>query len=163
MFGLTTLGAIHTAISLVALAAGIVSIVRFGEIAAGRTVGRVYVWATVLTCLTGFGIFQRGGFGAPHMLGIAALADSGRLFGGWSRYVATVAFSTTLFFHMIPGLTETFTRLPAGAPLFTSPEDPALQRTVGVFFVLLVIGCILQVRRLRARGTASLPGAGLIG
>lgn len=171
MFGLTTLGAIHTAISLVALAAGIVSIVRFGEIAAGRTVGRVYVWATVLTCLTGFGIFQRGGFGAPHMLGIvtlvvlgiAALADSGRLFGGWSPYVATVAFSTTLFFHMIPGLTETFTRLPAGAPLFTSPEDPALQRTVGVFFVLLVIGCILQVRRLRARGTASLPGAGLIG
>ena len=171
MFGLTTLGAIHTAISLVALAAGIVSIVRFGEIAAGRTVGRVYVWATVLTCLTGFGIFQRGGFGAPHMLGIvtlvvlgiAALADSGRLFGGWSRYVATVAFSTTLFFHMIPGLTETFTRLPAGAPLFTSPEDPALQRTMGVFFVLLVIGCILQVRRLRARGTASLPGAGLIG
>ena len=171
MFGLTTLGAVHTAISLVALAAGIISIVRFGEIAAGRTVGRVYVWATVLTCLTGFGIFQRGGFGAPHMLGIvtlvvlgiAALADSGRLFGGWSRYVATVAFSTTLFFHMIPGLTETFTRLPAGAPLFTSPEDPALQRTVGVFFVLLVIGCILQVRRLRARGTASLPGAGLIG
>ena len=171
MFGLTTLGAVHTAISLVALAAGIVSIVRFGEIAAGRTVGRVYVWATVLTCLTGFGIFQRGGFGAPHVLGIvtlvvlgiAALADSGRLFGGWSRYVATVAFSTTLFFHMIPGLTETFTRLPAGAPLFTSPEDPALQRTVGVFFVLLVIGCILQVRRLRARGTAPLPGAGLIG
>lgn len=171
MFGLTTLGAVHTAISLVALAAGIVSIVRFGEIAAGRTVGRVYVWATVLTCLTGFGIFQRGGFGAPHVLGIvtlvvlgiAALADSGRLFGGGSRYVATVAFSTTLFFHMIPGLTETFTRLPAGAPLFTSPEDPALQRTVGVFFVLLVIGCILQVRRLRARGTASLPGAGFIG
>ncbi|MGJ7519535.1 hypothetical protein ACSFA0_03425 [Variovorax sp. LT1P1] len=130
MFGLTTLGAVHTAISLVALAAGIVSIVRFGEIAAGRTVGRVYVWATVLTCLTGFGIFQRGGFGAPHVLGIvtlavlgiAALAGSGRLFGGASRYVATIAYSTTLFFHMIPGLTETFTRLPAGAPLFTSPE-----------------------------------------
>lgn len=171
MLGLTTLGAIHTAISLVALAAGIVSIVRFGEIAAGRTVGRVYVWATVLTCLTGLGIFQRGGFGAPHVLGIvtlavlglAALAGSGRLFGSWSRYVATLAYSTTLFFHMIPGLTETFTRLPSGAPLFISPEDPALQRTVGVFFVLLVIGCVLQVRRLRARGTAGLPGAGLIG
>lgn len=171
MLGLTTLGAIHTAISLVALAAGIVSIVRFGEIAAGRTVGRVYVWATVLTCLTGFGIFQRGGFGAPHVLGIvtlavlglAALAGSGRLFGGASRYVATLAYSTTLFFHMIPGLTETFTRLPSGAPLFSSPEDPALQRTVGVFFVLLVIGCILQVRHLRARGTTGLPGAALIG
>jgi len=171
MFGLTTLGAIHTAISLVALAAGFVSILRFGEIAAGRTVGRVYVWATVLTCLTGFGIFQRGGFGAPHVLGIltlvvlgiAALAGGGRLFGAASRYVATIAYSTTLFFHMIPGLTETFTRFPLGAPLFASPEDPALQKAVGVCFVLLVIGCILQVRRLRARGTTSLPGAGLIG
>lgn len=171
MFGLTTLGAVHTAISLVALAAGLVSIVRFGEIAAGHTVGRVYVWATVLTCLTGFGIFQRGGFGAPHVLGIvtlavlgiAALAGSGRLFGGLSRYVATVAYSTTLFFHMIPGLTETFTRLPLGAPFFSSPEDPALQQAVGVCFVLLAIGCVLQVRRLRARGTTSPSGAGVIG
>ncbi len=171
MFGLTSLGVIHTAISLVALAAGIACIVRFGEIAAARTLGRVYVWATVLTCVTGFGIFQRGGFGAPHalgiltlaVLGIAALAGRARLFGAASRYVETIAYSTTLFFHMIPGLTETFTRLPLGAPLFANPEDPALQKTVGVFFVLLVAGCILQVRRLHARGTASLPGAGLIG
>lgn len=171
MFGLTTLGAVHTAISLVALAAGFVSIVRFGEIAAGHTVGRVYVWATVLTCLTGFGIFQRGGFGAPHVLGIvtlvvlgiAALAGSRRLFGGLSRYVATVAYSTTLFFHMIPGLTETFTRLPQGAPLFANPDDPALQKAVGVCFLLLVVGCVLQVRRLRVRDAATPPIGGLPG
>ena len=171
MFGLTPLGAVHTAISLVALAAGIASVLRFGEIAAGRTVGRVYVWATVLTCLTGFGIFQRGGFGAPHVLGIvtlvvlgvAAWAGRGRPFGAASRYVETVAYSATLFFHMIPGLTETFTRVPLGAPLFSSPEDPALQKTVGAFFALLVIGCILQVRRLRARSGTTMPGAGFIG
>ncbi|MGJ7493095.1 hypothetical protein [Variovorax sp. ZT4R33] len=171
MFGLTSLGVIHTAISLVALAAGIASIVRFGEIAADRPVGRWYVWATVLTCLTGFGIFQRGGFGAPHVLGIvtlvvlgiAALAGRGRVFGGASPYVATLAYSTTLFFHMIPGLTETFTRVPIGAPLFSSPEDPALQQTVGVFFLLLMVGGFLQVRRLRARSAAPLPGAGLLG
>jgi len=30
-----------------------------------------------------------------------------------------------------------------------------------VCFVLLVVGCILQVRRLRARGTTPLPGAAL--
>jgi hypothetical protein len=51
---------------------------------------------------------------------------------------------------MIPGLTETFTRLPSGSPFFSNPEDPALQKAVGVCFVLLVIGCVLQVRRLRA-------------
>ena len=68
MFGLTPLGLAHTAISLVALAAGIAALVRFGEIPARHTLGRTYIWATVLTCLTGFGIFRHGGFGAPHRL-----------------------------------------------------------------------------------------------
>ena len=112
----------------------------------------------MLTCLTGFGIFQHGGFGAPHALGVltllvlalAAVAGRTQLFGAASRYVETIAYSTTLFFHAIPGLTETFTRLPVGTPLFSGPEDPALQKAVGACFALLVVGCVLQVRRLRA-------------
>lgn len=166
MFGLTPLGLAHTAISLVALAAGIAALVRFGEIPARHTLGRTYIWATVLTCLTGFGIFRHGGFGAPHalgvltlvVLGLAALAGARPVFGRASRYVETIAYSVTLFFHMIPGLTETFTRLPVGAPLFNGPDDPALQKLVGMFFLLLLVGCALQVRRLRA-GRASWPPA----
>lgn len=158
MFGLTTLGAVHTAISLVALAAGFLALVRYQEISMRSGSGKLYVWATVLTCLTGFGIFQRGGFGAPHVLGIltlavlavAGLAERGIGFGRIARYVATVAYSATFFFHMIPGLTETFTRVPVGAPLFSGPEDPALQKVVGVFFALFVAGAVLQVRRLRS-------------
>lgn len=158
MFGLTPLGTVHTAISLVALAAGVIALFRYREIPPSAALGQTYIWATVLTCLTGFGIFQHGGFGAPHALGIitlivlaiAAVAGRTQVFGRASRYVETLAYSTTLFFHMIPGLTETFTRLPTGAPLFSSPEDPALQKAVGVCFLLLVIGCVLQVWRLRA-------------
>ena len=165
MFGLTPLGIVHTAISLVALAAGLACLLRFGEIAARHPLGRTYVWATVLTCLTGFGIFRHGGFGAPHALGIltlvvlavAALAGSGK-FGRASRPIEIVAYSTTLFFHMIPGLTETFTRLPQGAPWFSGPDDPSLQKAVGVCFGLLVIGCVLQLRGLAKRATpAALP------
>lgn len=163
MFGLTPLGVVHTAISLVALAAGIAALVRDRAILPRSGLGRTYVWATVLTCLTGFPIFQHGGFGPPHALGIitllvlglAALADRELLFGRLSRYVSTVAYSATFFFHLIPGATETFTRLPAGAPLFSGPDDPALQKVVGVFFVLFVIGATLQVRRLRAGGAPS--------
>ena len=44
MLGLTSLGAVHTAISLVAVAAGIVSFVRFKEIAAGTALGKIYIW-----------------------------------------------------------------------------------------------------------------------
>src|SRR5688500_14505666 len=107
MLGLTPLGAIHTAISLVALASGVLALVRHLEISPATRLGRVYVWTTVLTCLTGFGIFQHGGFGQAHALGVVTLAVLGlaglaarrRIFGNASPYVATVGYSATLFFH----------------------------------------------------------------
>jgi uncharacterized membrane protein len=162
MFGLTPLGTVHTAISLVALVAGAMALVRDKEIAPQTTLGKVYLWTTVLTCLTGFGIFQRGGFGAPHalgvltllVLGLATLAERTTWFGRAAKYIVTVSYSVSFFFHLIPGATETFTRVPVGAPLFSGPEDPALQKVVGVLFLLLVVGAGLQVRRLYA-GQAS--------
>ncbi|MEF7613173.1 hypothetical protein V4F39_04555 [Aquincola sp. MAHUQ-54] len=168
MAGLTSLGLVHTLLAVVALAAGLAAFFRDGAIVPGTPLGQVYVWTTVLTCLTGFGIFQRGGFNEAHMLGVltlavlalAALAHRGRLFGRAAPYVGTVGMSLTFFFHMIPGLTETFTRVPSGAPLFTGPDDPALQKTVGAFFVLFLVGATLQVRRLRARTAGSRPGPG---
>jgi uncharacterized membrane protein len=64
---------VHTVISLVAVAAGVVALVRYGEINSRITSGRIYLIMTVLTCLTGFFIFQHGGFGKPHALGILTL------------------------------------------------------------------------------------------
>ena len=158
MLGLTNLGAIHTLISLVALGAGLAAIARDKAILPDSGLGRVYIWTTVLTCLTGFGIFQHGGFGKPHALGVitllvlacAAVAQRTSLFGRVTAYVITVGYTLTLFFHFVPGITETFTRLPAGAPLFSSPEDPALQKVVGTIFLVFLVGAVLQVRRLRA-------------
>lgn len=160
MLGLTTLGFVHTLISLVAVAAGLWALAREGLIRPGTTPGRVYLWATVLTCLTGFGIFQHGGFGKPHMLGIvtlvvlavATLADRGSVFGRWGPAVAALSYSFSLFLHTIPAVTETFTRLPVGAPLFPSPEDPALQPVIGSLFLVFVVGALLQLRLLRRQG-----------
>jgi hypothetical protein len=61
-----------------------------------------------------------------------------------------VSYSATFFFHMIPGFTETTTRLPVGAPLFNSPEAPGLQWVGGVLFLLFVAGAALQVWRMRS-------------
>jgi len=65
-----------------------------------------------------------------------------------------------LFFHFIPGLTETFTRVPVGGPLFDSPDDPQLAASVGaIALVFLVIG-VVQWRQLRRlAGSASAPMA----
>ena len=170
MLGLTTLGLFHTAIGLVAVLSGIIAFVRDREISPHNGVGQIYIWATVVTCVTAFGIFQHGGFGKPHMLAVltllvlalAALAGRMKVMGRASKYVETIAYSATFLFHMIPALTETFTRLPAGAPLFANADDPGLQKVTGVFLLLFVIGATLQVRRIRATRRALVaPAAAL--
>ena len=157
--GLTSLGTFHTAISLVALAAGIISFIRYKDISLRNLVGQIYVVSTVVVCLTGFGIFQHGGFGKPHMLGIATLvvlaiafvAGYTRLYGRASRYIETVGYSLTFLFHMIPTITEGSTRLPPGAPLLPNADAPELQVATAAMFVVFLIGATLQVRRLRRR------------
>ncbi|MEP7044500.1 MAG: hypothetical protein ABI843_15650 [Dokdonella sp.] len=158
MFGLTQLGVLHTAISLIAVGAGIVALLREGLITSRDTVGMIYVIATVLTCLTGFGIFQHGGFGKAHLLGVvtlivlgvAAVAEYTRAFGRLGMQVATVSYSATFLFHWIPAITEASTRLPPGEPLLPSADAPELQIASGVLVVVFLLGALLQLRRLRA-------------
>jgi hypothetical protein len=162
MFGLTSLGIVHTAISLVAVAAGITALVRYRRIAWATLAGKLYVVTTAVTCLTGFGIFQHGGFGKPHALGIITLvvlavalgAELRHWFGKLAPYVATVAYSLTFFFHWIPGITETSTRLPVGKPLLASPEAPELQVVAGALFVVFLVGAALQVWQIKGHAPA---------
>lgn len=157
MLGLTSLGLIHTAISLVALFTGIYALIRDREITSGNALGKVYIWATILTCITGFGIFQHGGFGKPHALGaltllvlaVALIPGGVMRFGERWQYVVTSFYTLTLFFHFVPGITETFTRLPAGAPLFSNPEDPRLEKVIGSVLLIFLVIIGLQIRRLR--------------
>lgn len=162
MPGLTTLGIVHTAISLVALAAGIIALVRDKEISPRSFVGKLYIWTTILVCVTGFPIMQHGGFGKPHALGVitlivlvvAGLAGKAR-FGRVSRHVEAVAYSATFFFHWIPTLVETTTRLPLGKPLIADRDGPELQAATGVLFLLFLIGATFQVLRIRSQPTRS--------
>ena len=166
MFGLTPLGTLHTAISLVALGAGFIALASQQEISTRSRAGRAFAIATVLVCLTGFGIFERGGFGKPHILGIVTLlvlavafaAERLDVFGRASRYVGTVGYSLAFFLHFIPGTVETLLRLPVDAPFLSNPDDPKAQPVIGVFFVLFLIGAALQVLRLHRA-----PAAGLVG
>ena len=156
MFGLTQLGVVHTLISLVALAAGIVALVRDHEISPHNKTGQLYIWTTVLTCLTGFGIFQHGGFGKPHVLGILTLLILGfatwvgrsKPFGHFTRPIEVGSYSLTFLLHLIPGTIETLTRLPLGAPKFSGAEDPGLSPILGTVFVVWAIGVVLQLRKM---------------
>jgi uncharacterized membrane protein len=155
MSALTPLGIVHTAISLVAVASGIAALARDRRISPDTRLGQVYLWATVLTCVTGFGIFQHGGFGKPHALGIltlvllgaAFLAPRVLFFGRHALSIATAIWSFTFFLHLVPGVTETSTRLPVDAPFFPNADDPTLAKVItGVAVVALAL-IVLQWRR----------------
>ncbi len=158
MFGLTTLGVFHTAISLVALVCGVWALARYKEISPRNGLGQIYLVGTFITAATGLFIFQHGGFGPPHVLSILTIlalavgtvAATSGLFGRASRYVQAISYSSTIFFHLIPGVTETTTRLPRGAPLVASPDEPVLKTVALVLLVLFLIGLALQLRWLRA-------------
>lgn len=157
MFGLTTLGVFHTAVSLVAVVSGLWALARYREILLTNRLGQVYLVTTFLTAATGLGIFQHGGFGPPHVLSIltiVALATGtvavvSRLFGRASRYVQAISYSATMLFHMVPGFTESLTRLPPSAPLVASAEAPVFQGIYGTLLLIFLIGLALQLRWLR--------------
>jgi uncharacterized membrane protein len=163
MPALTPLGIVHTAISLVAVGAGVVALVRERRIDPSTRLGQVYLWATVLTCLTGFGIFQHGGFGKPHALGVLTLLLLGaawvvptlKSLGRHATSIATAIWSTTFFLHLVPGVTETSTRLPLGSPFFADADDPTLAKViVGIALVALVL-IVLQWRQASVRGVSA--------
>jgi len=155
-YGLTSLGVFHTLVSLVAIVTGAIALIRDKKITWDNGIGKIYIISTIIVCLTGFGIFQHGGFGKPHVLGIITLLTLAVAFmarnkslGTKSVYIETISFSATFFFHIVPGITETATRLPLDAPLASSPEDPNIQMAIGICFVLFLIGAFLQVKSLK--------------
>src|SRR2546430_17535926 len=111
-FHLTPPGTFHSAISLIGVVAGVIAFGRDKEISPKNLVGRIYVTTTGITCLTGFGIFQHGGFGKPHVLGVAAVAGNSRLFWRGSPPGGGTKRSAASFFSTISRPT------PAAAPVF---------------------------------------------
>jgi uncharacterized membrane protein len=161
---LTSLGTFHTIIGILALIAGLWALVRDQRISPRNALGKTYIAATLVVSLTGFFIFQHGGFGKPHALGIitlavlavALLAGYRHAFGRASPYVEAVSYSATYFFHLVPTIAEGSTRLPPAAPLAASPEAPGVQLATAVAFVVFLIGAYLQVRMMRGAAAQGL-------
>ncbi len=151
---MTSLGWFHTAMGIIALISGGFTLAIFKEISLQTRSGQIYLATTLITAGTALAIFQRGEFGPGHALAVLTLialatgtvAATTRLFGKWSRYVKALSYSGTLLFHCIPAVTDGLMRLPVGAPIVTSFEDPILQTCYLVLLVLFLLGISLQFR-----------------
>ena len=167
IFGLTPLGVFHTLVSLVALYTGIWALICYKQFSVYERLTQVYLIFTFITAASGLGIFQHGGFGPPHVLAILTIlaivagvvTEKTMLFGSWSRYFQAICYSTTLFFHAIPGFNETLSRVPPGKPITSGPDDPLFQKIAGVIFLAYLIGMAIQLVWLKRTAPKPAPAA----
>jgi hypothetical protein len=155
---LSYLGIIHTAISILAILAGLYALFLSGKIDPGSKMGKWYIWLTVLTCLTGLPIMKLGHPTAGHylaiiilvLLPIAIFARQLKIFGKLADYVQVTIMSATLFFSFIPAIVESLTRLPISNPIADGPNDPLLQKFLSGLALIYLIGVVYQIVKLRA-------------
>jgi hypothetical protein len=156
---LSTLGIIHTVISILALIAAFICLFRQGIIDPASRGGKAYIWLTVITCLTGFPIMSTGQLGPAHFLTVLVLillplgvfAKRLALLGVRADYFQVIVMSFTLFLSFVPAINETFKRIPIGHPLATGPDDPIIKQWVAVLLLLFITGTTYQLIRLRKR------------
>jgi hypothetical protein len=167
---LSTLGIIHTAISILAILAGFVALSLSGKIDPTKGPGKLYIWLTIITCVTGFPIMKTGHLTPGHYVAIIIIVllpigiYAGRIFGKLADYVQVIVMSTTLFLSLVPAVVETLTRLPISKPLADGPNDPIIQKGLSALVLLYVVGVIYQIVILKTRkkALATQPGTSKI-
>lgn len=155
---LSTLGAVHTALSLIPVLAGLCGFVRFRKIDPATSAGKTYLAGLALSVLTSFGLSSTGGFNPGHALGILALLSA---FGGgllvphlaflgrMRPYLAAFGLSFSFFLLMVPGINETLTRLPTNQPLASGPQSAVVMAALSTWILVFLAGFTLQCRAIR--------------
>ncbi len=156
---ITVLGWFHTIIGILALVSGIYALAKHRVLAFSQLSGRLYLWFTLIAAITALMIFNQGGFGPAHVLGILTLLavfagyvmEKYSLFGRWSAFFQAISYSATFLFHMIPAITDGLRRLPVGDPIVTEFEDPLLMQFYLLFLACYVVGVFFQLRWISGR------------
>jgi uncharacterized membrane protein len=152
---LSTLGIVHTAISILALLTAFYALYREGKINPVSGPGKLYILLTLVTCVTGFPIMKTGHFTPGHYLAIMIVIllpiaiYAPRIFGKAGEYIQVILMSATLFLSCIPAVVETLTRLPISSPIADGPNAQIVQTCLGALFILFLAGIIYQVIKLK--------------
>lgn len=157
---LSALGAIHTAISLVPVLAGVYGFLRHRAIDPATRAGKLYLLGLVLSVVTSFTVSSTGGLNPGHAFGVivllvafgGVLAARLRVLGRTAPYLSTFALSLSFLLSLVPGVNETLTRLPLSHPIAAAPLAPVILHTLLGCAVVFVIGFVAQCWRIHARG-----------
>lgn len=150
MFGISSLGWIHTLGSLPAIPAAIFMFTRYGRIVPRSTPGAIYFVSMLIGAATVFLVahqlisyvvgvltilFLLAGYGIERVLGSTRVA----------RYIETICLSITAFLLMVPTVSEILRRVPDGHPIVTDLKSPLLLGAQAGLLAILVVGLTAQM------------------
>jgi hypothetical protein len=164
MLGLSTgaFTALHTDISLLAIASGLVVLVLLIAGRMARVVTLLYLVTSLLTDITGF-MFFKGSFGPPYIVGVVSTIDllvacyalyGANLVGAW-RATWVVTATIGLYLNVFVLVVQAFGKLPALHALAPNGSEPPFAVAQGVTLLVFVALGWLAFKRFRASDPVS--------
>jgi uncharacterized membrane protein len=152
MPAISFLGWVHTILGVSALLIGFYSLAKYKFIKAKNLSGEIYLGFTLIVAISSLFIYHQGGFGPAHFMGVLAIlavtvgfiAEKKRIFGFFTPYVETLAYTSTFLFHVLPAITDGLRRLPPSDPFIDSFEDPLLLNFFLLFLTMYIVGLGIQ-------------------
>jgi hypothetical protein len=155
---LSTVGYVHTVFGLIGVVLAFYMLIRHRKIDPTSSAGMAYFVAVTVSCILVFALPRNAPGFNPVPGYLLTLLTLIALFLGFfirfskiraSRYIEALGLSGSFFFSMVPAINETLTRLPVGAPLASSPQDPLVLKSLSVLAVLVLALCVAQVVMIR--------------
>lgn len=155
-----SLTAIHVAISLLAIASGLVAVAELVRNRRSEIWSAIFLATTVATSVTGF-FFHSKAIGPPHIVGalsllILALAIWAlyvrKLDGAW-RPIYVVSAVVALYLNVFVGVVQAFQKigpLHQLAPKGSEPPFIVAQLVVLIAFAILAIRAVRRFRNIRS-------------
>ncbi|MEC0128414.1 hypothetical protein [Paenibacillus pabuli] len=154
MFGISSLGWVHTLSSLPAIPLAAYMFVRFGRIVPRSRSGILYFISMMVGAITVFPIAHQS---VSYVISTATIFlllagySVGRIssFGRTGKYLETIFLSLTAFLLMLPTVTEILTRVPDENPIVAELNSPILLGSQAALLTILTIGLTAQIIHLR--------------
>jgi len=145
---------LHTVISLIAIASGLIVAFALCRGSAMRELTAVFLATTLATSVTGF-LFPSTRFGPPQVVGgislfALALAISAlyiyRLSGPW-RWIYVVTAMLSLYLNVFVGVVQAFDKLPSLHALAPTGTEPAFKLAQSIVLAGFLVLGFFAVRR----------------
>ncbi|WP_371318810.1 hypothetical protein [Pseudomonas gingeri] len=164
MFGISSLGWVHTLGSLPAIPVAAYMFARYGRIVPRSSPGLIYLASMIIGAVTVFLVAHQP---VSYVIGVVTLVlllagyavGYVRPLGRAIVYIETVLLSLTAFLLMVPTVTETLRRVPDGHPMVTDLNSPLLKGAQAFLLITLIIGVTAQIFYLRKRRAQVSRGA----